>query len=192
MHYIKYIKANPDHFNKSMKARGIAIEAANLLDLDEKVRKAKGDLQSLQEKINSLSKEIGIKKAKGEDNLEILLSEVEPIKKELSETKDKSTKLEEELNNYLITLPNLLDETVPEGLTEKDNLLVRSVGEIKQLQGKEHFELGEELGLIDFEQTGKISGSRFVTLKGDLARLERALISFFLDNIHLCFNFTFC
>ncbi len=181
MHYIKYIKSHPEVFNNSMKARGLIIEAKLLLDLDEKVRLAKSELQTLQEKINSLSKEIGFKKAKGEAGVESLMAEVEPIKTELSHKKDKAEELEAELNHYLITLPNLLDPRVPLGKDESDNEVVRVVGEIKKSEGREHFQLGEELGLLDFEQTSKISGSRFVTLKGDLARLERALISFFLD-----------
>jgi seryl-tRNA synthetase len=182
MHYIKNIKANLEKFDLSMKRRGLAIRAEILLELDEKVREAKGELQALQEKINQISKEIGYKKSRNDESgLENLIKEVEPAKTELPIIKNKLEQLEEELKNHLISLPNLLDDAVPEGKDEKDNLVVRVVGERKLLEGREHFQLGEELALIDFEKTAQISGSRFVTLKGDLARLERALISFFLD-----------
>ncbi len=185
MHDIKYVRANPDKFNKAIERRGLTVTAEEILKVDEKVRDYKTRVQGLQQKINDLSKNIGILKNKGEDKEEIakLMTEVETAKAEMRLSEEELTTENAKLVEYLMTLPNILSDEVPFGVDENDNICVKAYRKPKQFdfELKQHFELGEALGMMDFEQTAKISGSRFVTLKGMLSKLERALVNFMLD-----------
>lgn len=183
MHDIKYIRSHPEKFNKAMKMRGLTVTAEEILEADERVRDCKTKVQALQKKVNDLSKQIGIIKSKGSNEVEELIAEVENAKIEMNESEGSLSEQEARLFQYLTTIPNLLSHDVPYGESEADNVVIKTYGKPKEFDfvPKQHFEIGEALGMMDFEQTAKISGSRFVTLKGDLAKLERALVNFMLD-----------
>lgn len=184
MHDINWIRTNPKEFDENLARRGHQPEAARLITIDEKRRKLVTELQQLQQARNEKSKAIGAIKDKSGQEFINAKSEVDVINKQMEEFKIQIETLESELIGLLETIPNLLDENVPTGADENDNTEVRRNGTPKvfSFTPKQHFELGEALGMMDFEQTAVISGSRFVTLKGDLARLERALANFMLDN----------
>jgi seryl-tRNA synthetase len=188
MHDIKAIRKDPDAFDQAMIRRGLGAVSDEILQRDQEVRGAISSLQDLQQQANSWAKKIGELKARGEDASEAIAKSKE-LKVQIATLKDQKDKGDEEpaneaVDELLMTLPNTLDEDVPEGADETDNEEVRRWGEAAlptTFHAKEHFELGESLGLMDFEQSAKISGSRFVTLKGALCRMERALMSFMVD-----------
>jgi seryl-tRNA synthetase len=187
MHNIKAIRENPENFDEGMKRRGLGPISDEILKRDKEVRGEKTALQDLQQQANEWAKKIGMLKAKGEDASEAiakskeLKEKVQDIKAKMeSESDDVPTELVDEL---LFTLPNIPAEDVPFGESEDDNEEVRRWGDKPDFDftPKEHFELGEDLGLMDFETAAKISGSRFVVLKGQLAKLERALGQYMID-----------
>lgn len=182
MHDIKLIRENPDVFDAGMKARSLDITSQQVLDLDESVRKLKDELQTLQTKRNEVAKQIPAVKSQGGD-ISHLLAEGDLIKKQIPELEARLEEVLSQLDSILESYPNIPEEVVPFGTDEAGNKEIKRHLEPKlfSFKPKEHFELGEALGLMDFEQTSKISGSRFVTLKGGLARMERALASFMLD-----------
>ncbi len=201
MHDIKYIRTNPDQFDKQLARRGLAPLSAKILELDGKRRGGIGALQSLQEESNKLAKQIGEMMASGKKaEAAPLMERSKQLKAQLAEAKAVQEGGEAgeggnaELDALLATIPNILDETVPDGKSEADNLEVRKHGTPTKLgfTPKAHFEVGEELGLLDFEQTAKISGSRFATTFGNLARLERAIAAFMIDNAVNDFGYTEC
>jgi seryl-tRNA synthetase len=184
MHDIKWIRENKDAFDKGLARRGLSAEAGDLIALDEKRRSVIAKLQTMQERRNAVSKEVGeAKKAKDEARAAKLMAEVASIKDEMPKLEAEQTQIEKKLDELLASIPNLPAADVPDGKDETGNVLYRSHGEKPEIEGKPklHFEIGEALGLMDFEAASKISGSRFVVLKGALARLERALGQLFLD-----------
>ncbi len=180
MHDIKYIRAYPEAFDEAMHKRGLKIKAQEILAVDADVRDSKTKLQNLQQKVNDLSKQIGMMKPKGIDASD-LMSQVENAKSEMTEVTQTLEIHEVKLFEYLTTIPNILSDDVPYSESESDNKLIKTHREPKRFVAKQHFELGEDLGMMDFTQTAKLCGSRFVTLKDGLARLERALVNFMLD-----------
>lgn len=185
MHDIKYIRTHSEEFDQAARKRGVEVTAQEILQVDEVVRNHKTVVQNLQKQVNDLSKEIGLSKSKGSENDEIktLMLQVEECKKQMQSIELELSAAEEKLNEYLITIPNLLSDDVPYGEGENENICIRTYGTQKKFDftPKQHFELGENLCMMDFVQTAKISGSRFVTLRSTLSRLERALINFMLD-----------
>jgi seryl-tRNA synthetase len=177
---LDFILKNSELFQNSMRKRGVSFS----IDIFEKLETERKDLilqtQDLQEKKNKIAKEIGAKKAKGED-ASVLLKEGDLIKATLPEFEEKLREKEEEIKNFLLTIPNILDDEVPEGKDEFDNIEVKMYGSKPDFDftPKEHFDLLPEY--LDFETASKISGSRFVILKDKLSRLERALVNFCLD-----------
>ena len=131
---------------------------------------------------HAASKDIGARKARGEDARD-LIAEVNSIKSKLPQLEGEEIELAETLESFLLELPNILDETVPDGAGEAENTLVRTVGEIPKFDftPKDHVVIGEGLGQMDFSLGAKLAGARFVVLSGQLAKLERALASFMLD-----------
>ena len=188
---IRWIRDNPDAFDAGLRKRGLAPGgdvrfATELIALDEERRRVITRLQEAQARRNAASKEIGKAKAgKDEAKAQALMTEVAALKDELSKGEDEQRAADKVLHDALSVIPNLPLEDVPEGKDEHDNKLVRQVGEPPKLAGVnkplQHFEIGERLGLMDFETAAKLSGARFVVLRGMLARLERALASFMLD-----------
>lgn len=178
---IKWIRENPKKFDEALKMRGLEPLSKKVLKLDEKHRHLVGEIQELQHKRNEMAKSLGAIKDKKGDEFQKARLGAEELKKKLSELQD-DTKAEDELKSILDRVPNIVDELVPMGVNEEDNKLVRTHLEPTIIANpKEHYQLGEDLGMMDFETTVQMCGSRFVTLKGDLARLERALVNFMLD-----------
>ncbi len=181
---IRWIREHPEEFDRGMARRGLEPQAAALLALDEERRKILTELQELQNRRNALSKQIGQAMAQGEKaRAEELKREVAAMKARIQQLEDLAREKEAELRAALAALPNIPREEVPDGEDESANVEVRREGEPPQFDfaPKQHFELGEALGMMDFERAAKIAGSRFVVLRGALARLERALAQFMLD-----------
>jgi seryl-tRNA synthetase len=181
---IKWIRDNPDQFDAAMKRRGNDPIAAELVALDDKRRAHVAKLQEAQEERNRASKEIGKAKASGDEAAaQAAIEEVAKLKSFLQTGEEEGKALSQAVTEALAVLPNLPHDDVPDGADETDNVEVRKSGEKPEFgfEPKEHFELGEALGQMDFEAAAKISGSRFAVLKGGIARLERALGQFMLD-----------
>jgi seryl-tRNA synthetase len=184
MHDIKWIRDNKDAFDKGLARRGLSAEANDLIALDEKRRAVIAKLQTMQERRNAVSKEVGdAKKAKDEPRAQKLMAEVASIKDEMPKLEAEQQAIEKKLDEILASIPNLPAADVPDGKDEKGNKEYRRHGSVPNMafKPKLHFEIGEALGLMDFEAASKISGARFVVLMGALARLERALSQLFLD-----------
>ena len=156
--------------------------AAQILGLDERLRTVITRLQDAQAGRNAKSKEIGAAKARGED-AEPILKAVAALKDEIQSGEEEERTLKADLDEVLSTLPNILDDTVPDGEDESANVEIRKWGNPPtfDFEARDHVDLGEGLGLMDFEAAARMSGARFVVLKGSLARLERALGAFMLD-----------
>lgn len=181
---IKWIRENPEALDAALNKRGASAVSSDVLALDEARRQHIAKVQEAQERRNAASKEIG--KAMGEKDMataERIKAEVAELKTFLTEAEEEERRLDKELNDVLSGLPNVPYDSVPVGKDENDNVETRRVGNIRNygFEPKEHFELGEALGLMDFERATRMSGSRFTVLKGALARLERALGQFMLD-----------
>jgi len=183
MHDIKAIRDNPDLYEQAWSAKGRSGVAAEALALDTTLRAAQTALQEAQSRRNDLSKQIGQAKGrKDEAEATRLMAEVETLKGDLETQGQVERETGEALRDLLAGLPNLPAPDVPPGADENDNHEVRRWGEPFAIASpKDHVDLGETLGLMDFEAAARMSGSRFVVLKGQLARLERALGQFMLD-----------
>jgi len=181
---IKAIRDNPQAFDHARRRRGLEPLASTLIALDDVRRAAIAKLQTAQERRNAASKEIGLAmREKDSARAEALKAEVAALKENWPAMEQAERDANEALNKALSEIPNSPLDQVPEGKDEHDNVEVLKWGEPKSFAftPKEHFDIGEQLGLMDFESASKISGARFVVLKGKLARLERALAQFMLD-----------
>ena len=184
MHDIRFIRDNPDTFDAALKRRGLEPQAQRLIALDEKRRIAIQAAETAQARRNAASKEIGdAKKNKDEEKARALLSEVAALKESIPAMEADEKKASKDLNDALAEIPNLPLDDVPDGKNENDNVERHHFGARRDytFKPKQHFELGEALGQMDFETAAKLSGARFVVLKKGLARLERALGQFMLD-----------
>ncbi len=179
---LKWIRENPEDFDRGLARRGVSSRAEEILLLDSRRRELVTRCQALQQERNQTSKLIGVKKGKGEP-IDDLAAQVLDLKNVLQEEEFKVKELECKLNVILSELPNLPGATVPDGEDEKSNREIRRIGAPKSFEYpvKLHYEIGELLGQMNFERAAAMSGSRFVVLTSDLARLERALASFMLD-----------
>lgn len=180
---IKAIRKEPEFFDRAWARRGLEAQTPQILALDTEWRDGQTKLQNLQQKRNELSKEIGKIKSQGGD-ADSIMTEVAGIKDEMAALEDRASILADEINVMLSCLPNILDEAVPEGADEDDNVEVHKWGAPRDVGANDfpdHVAIGENLGMIDFETAAKISGSRFVMLHSGIARLERALAQFMLD-----------
>jgi seryl-tRNA synthetase len=182
MHDIKFIRNNPQEFQLLMEKRGLKIELEEIMELDTLIRAHQTEIQKIQVKRNNTSKEIGKLVSQGHDIKELQKS-VSNFKSELTELDKKIKKLSNKLNEIMINFPNYLDEDVPQGKDENQNELIKKWGEIPEFNHHplDHVDIGEKLKGLDFKTGVKISGSRFVLLRGTLALLERALSSFMID-----------
>jgi len=181
---IKWIRKNPDEFDAGLALRGLEPHAKEIVALDFERRKVIAALQEAQSQRNASAKEIGKAKGAGDNKLaDKLIKEVADLKEALKSGEEDERRLTSEITDFLSSIPNIPFKDVPRGASEEDNQLVRSEGEIPSFdfEPKQHFDLGEDLGLMDFDLAAKMSGSRFVVLRGALARLERALAAFMLD-----------
>jgi seryl-tRNA synthetase len=180
---IRWIRDDPDALDRALARRGQQPAARAILDLDERRRVLIASLQTLQERRNAASKDIGkAKAAKDEAAAAALMAEVAAIKEKMPAEEAALAEAEKALNDALAVIPNVPLDEVPDGADEHGNVEVRRVGTKPEIAGpKEHFELGEAMGFMDFEAAAKLSGARFVVLKSGLARLHRALGQFMLD-----------
>lgn len=184
MHDIKAIRDNPEAFDRAIARRGVAPQAQSLIELDKKRRTSQLEFDDLQNRRNTLSKEIGAAKAKKDEaRAAELMAEVAALKDHLAALEAEQKDHEAALTDALSRIPNLPGEDVPEGLDEKSNVELRRTGTPKNFsfKPKEHFDLGEALGYMDFASGVKLAGARFTVLKSQLARMERALGQFMLD-----------
>ena len=182
MHDIRFIREHPENFDAAMARRGLPAMSGDILEMDQQRRALQGRIQDLQSRRNVASKEIGMRKGKGED-ADDLIAEVADIKAAMPALEEEEGALASSLEARLMELPNILDAEVPDGADEEDNALMRSWGEIPAFDftPRDHVAIGESLGQMDFSTAAKLSGARFVLLRGQLARLERALAAFMLD-----------
>ncbi|MFP5469187.1 MAG: serine--tRNA ligase [Alphaproteobacteria bacterium] len=184
MHDLKFIRDHPERFDAGLASRGLAPMSGEVLRLDAQRRAFITELQELQKARNDASKQIGAAKAKGDDAAaQVLIDAVADLKQRLQDGEAREREIQVELDTLLGGIPNLPLMDVPRGVDEKSNIEVRRHGAPPQFSfaPREHFNLGEPLGLMDFEAAAKLSGARFVVLKGALAKLERALAAFMLD-----------
>jgi seryl-tRNA synthetase len=181
MHDIRFVREQSEAFDQALQRRGLAPLSADILKLDSERRAAQTEMQELQAKRNEASKQVGELKRKGGDAAE-LMQQVAAMKDRLAALEEADRVAAKRLQDVLSTLPNMPFPEVPDGKDEHDNVELRRFGEPRALvKPLEHYELGEKMGLMDFENAAKLSGARFTILKGGLARLERALGDFMLD-----------
>jgi len=180
---IKKIRENPEDFDKSLSKRNYDPISKDILDLDKKNRDLIADLQSIQEERNLKSKKIGELSASGQGTeASKLKDEVSSLKSRMQDLESAQKDAQDALNNVLARIPNLPHETVPVG-DESKNKEIKLIGNKKDFnfELKEHFDIGEDLGLMSFEDAANISGARFVIQKGMLSKLERSISNFMLD-----------
>ena len=183
---IRWIRDNPQAFDEGRARRGLGPLAHELVALDDGRRAAVSALQHAQERRNAASKEIGVAmREKNQALADALKAEVAALKESWPALEDQERRAGKAIDNALAKEPNLPLAETPDGLNEQDNVEVRRVGAppafAEGFKPLEHFEIGEMLGMMDFEAAARMSGARFVVLKGQLARLERALMQFMLD-----------
>ena len=181
---IKWIRENPEALDAALAKRSAAPIAAELIALDEKRRSVVQSLQDMQSRRNAASKEIGA--AMAQKNAELadkLKAEVATIKETMPQAEEEERNLTAALNDALSRIPNIPHDDVPVGKDEADNVLKHTIGQKPGWNhaAREHYELGEALGYMDFERAAKLSGARFTVLTGPLARLERAIGQFMID-----------
>lgn len=181
---LKFIRENPEAFDAALARRGEDAQSAVILSMDEQHRAVLTEAQNAQARRNEASKLIGRAKGQGnEEEAQSLMAEVSELKGKIASLEEEERAVGEKLNTLLMGLPNAVYNDVPDGDDEEDNEEVRTWGTPRSFnfEPREHFDLGEALGGMDFERAAKLSGSRFVILKGEIARLERALGQFMID-----------
>ena len=178
----KYLRENIDKIAEQLSVKQYIFDVKKYTDLEQQRKVLQVQTQSLQNERNDRSKEIGIAKSKGED-IQPYIGHMNRLIEELDEKKHVLAQIQKELNDFLLSIPNLPHESVPRGTSEKDNVEIRRWSEPKKFTFdiKSHEQIAEQLGLMDFETAAKITGSRYVILKGVLAKLHRALIQFMMD-----------
>jgi len=184
MYDIKWIREHPDAFDRGLKRRGLEPLSEHLISIDQRRRAIIRVLESWQATRNSASKEIGeAKKAKDDARVAVLMAKVAEAKESIPRLEAEQKAADDELNKALAEIPNLPFDEVPDGTSADDNVEHHQFGKKRDyaFKPKQHFELGEALGMMDFELAAKLSGARFVVLQKGLARMERALGQFMLD-----------
>jgi seryl-tRNA synthetase len=182
MHDLRWIRENPEEFDRGLARRGLPPHAAEVLALDKEWRATQTSADEAQARANTANSAIGAAKARGEP-IDALLAEVAHRKKDQGDLSTRANGLREQIDTLLAGLPNLPAPEVPDGVDETANVEVRRVGAPPDFnfEPRPHEAIGQQLGLMDFATAAKLSGSRFVVLKGALARLERALGDLMLD-----------
>jgi seryl-tRNA synthetase len=178
----KWVRTEPETVAGSLQKKGYALDVEKVKMLEQQRKSLQVETETLQNERNIRSKNIGKAKAAGED-IAPLLAEVENLKSDLESRKQALDTLTEEFDDLLHGIPNIPADAVPAGTTEEDNQEIRRWGKPRQFdfEPKDHVELGESSGGLDFETAVKITGSRFVVMKGEVAKLHRALVQFMLD-----------
>ncbi|HHV57504.1 MAG TPA: serine--tRNA ligase [Firmicutes bacterium] len=186
----KFVRANPEVVREALRKRHVSADLDDFLRLDEERRRLLGEVEQLKARRNSESEEIARRKKAGEP-AEELIAEMRAVSEKIKELDDRVKAVEEELNRTLLYIPNIPDESVPEGESDADNPVVRTWGEPRKFtfEPKAHWDIGTDLDILDFDRARKITGARFSVYKGLGARLERACINFMLD-LHLKQGYT--
>lgn len=179
---LKYIRNNIEFLQGMLKNRGTKVNLNEFEQFDEERRNILNEVEKLKNFRNIASKEIGKMKMEGKDTT-IKLEEMALVSRRIKELDKEVKELDKKLRYFQMTIPNVYNENVPIGKTEDDNIEIRKVGEIPKFdfEPKNHWEIGDDLDILDFERGAKLSGSRFTVYKGLGAKLERALINFMLD-----------
>lgn len=179
---IKMIRKNPDEIKQRLAARGEVENFDRLFKLDQERRSILSEVEALKHRKNEVSREIPHLKKEGQD-IEGIIQEMRKIGDQIKEMDDRVRSIEQEIENILLVIPNLPDESVPIGRDESENVEVKHWGEPRQFgfQPQAHWDLGTNLGILDFAAAGHITGSRFTVFRGLGARLERALFNFMMD-----------
>ena len=179
---LKLVRNNRALVEEALRKRGDQINLDPLYQLDEERRRLLTEVEQMKAKRNAVTQEVAKKKQAKEDAEELIL-EMRNLGDEIKGIDERVKVIEEELDNLLLTIPNIPHPSVPEGLTDQDNVEVRSWGDIPKFEyePKAHWDIGESLGILDFPAASKVTGSRFAIYKGKGASLERALINFMLD-----------
>ena len=179
---IKLLRNNFEEVEKALSTRNEEFDLSLFKDLDEKRRNLLGEVEALKAEQNATSKLIPQYKKEGKDVAPIM-AEMKEISEKVKTLNGELSKAEEDLNNYMLTLPNIPNPTVPQGMTDEDNVEIRKFGEPTKFdfEPKAHWDLGADLGILDPETAAKISGSRFTVYRDLGAKLERAIVNFFLD-----------
>jgi len=179
---IKTIRSEPERVREALARRGESFPLDELLELDENRRRLLAEVEELKARHNRASEAIGQARREGRDASDAI-AEMRELSREIKERDDTVRELTARLNELMLQLPNIPHESVPDGESEADNVEVRRWGtpRVRGEAAKPHWEIGAELGLLDFERGAKVAGARFVFLTGMGARLERALINFMLD-----------
>lgn len=177
----KLLRTELDTVAEKLAKRGYELDKAFWQQVEEQRKSIQVKTEELQAKKNAGAKQIGLMKRNGE-NTDALMAEMATISSEMKQAEDALKALQEKIQAAALTIPNLPDDSVPAGKDENDNVEMRRWGEPRQFdfEVKDHSDLGEDLGLLDFEMAAKLTGSRFSVLKGQLAKLNRALIAFML------------
>ena len=189
MHDINFIRENPSTFDEFLNKRFLEPQSEKILILDRKKRELLTLSQELRSERKSLSSSFSKLNEKEKSELQ---KKVQSIKNNLDKLENETSNIETQLKEILSSIPNLPHEDVPIGRDESSNKVIKTVGDIPSysFKPKPHYELGENLNMLDFEQAAKVSGTRFVYLKNQLARLERAIANFMLDKHTSEFNYT--
>lgn len=179
---LKFVRSNPDKVQEALKKRGAVVGLDNFLELEEQRRQKLVQVEQLKNRRNTVSEEVGKLKKQGQ-NAEDIVLEMRQVSQKIKEMDEELKQFEENLVGTLLTIPNIPHESVPVGISEEDNVEVRKWGEPRKFDFEPlaHWDIGENLGIVDFERAAKVTGARFVFYKGLGARLERALINFMLD-----------
>ncbi|MDR0617473.1 MAG: serine--tRNA ligase [Endomicrobium sp.] len=180
---IKVIRENVEVVKQAMLYRNKDVDFEQLLKWDQERKVVISEIESLRLKRNEESEKIGNLKREGKEPSLDLLEEINELRNVIQQQEKQLLMIENQMGSFLLSLPNIPDESVPVGKDEKDNKVIRLIGEQRKFpfKPKHHWEIGEKLGILDFEVASKISGSRFAVLKNEGCALERAIISFFLD-----------
>lgn len=179
---LKFVRQNKELVEDSMRRRNLNRNLDQFMEIDEKRRIALGKMEEMKAKNNAVSKEVGQRKKAGEAT-DDLMAEMKDLKVSIKEAEEEVRTLEEALKNELLYIPNVPHESVPTGKDDGDNQEVRRWGEPKafDFEPLPHWEIGENLQILDAERAGKVTGTRFTFYRGMGAKLERAIINFFLD-----------
>ncbi|HEY6144714.1 MAG TPA: serine--tRNA ligase [Solirubrobacterales bacterium] len=183
---LKAIRSDPERFKAALARRGATEQVDELLALDARRRELLPEVESAQAERKTLSKQIGERKAAGQEaEAEQLMAAVGGLKEKIESGKAELEEVDAKLGGLALALPNLPDPDAPEGLTEEAAVVIREVGELPKFdfEPRDHLEIGTELDLIDMEAGAKLSGSRFAYLKGDLVLLELALVRFAIETV---------
>lgn len=178
----KLVRQSIDTIATQLKKRGLVVDVAKFNSLEDQRKNLQVKMQELQNERNVRSKEVGQAKAAGK-NVDEVFKELKALSDSLKSIEEQFAKVQIELDDYLARFPNITHESVPVGKSEEDNQVVRTWGEAKtfSFKAKDHVDLGAQQDWMDFETASKITGARFVVLRGPLARLQRALIQFMMD-----------